>query len=75
MTPKELIKTDDKSNMSSKTAPALETTCRECEEPGNFMTPEGVLCSDHAVAATLSQERTKHDNPWFPIRLNRVSIG
>lgn len=44
--------------------------CAWCEKPAGFITPLGLLCADHAMAATLSQE--KGDDRWMPVPVNKT---
>ncbi len=50
-----------------------ETTkkhCELCEKPAGFITPLGLLCADHAMAATLNQERG--GDRWMPIPAHKT---
>jgi hypothetical protein len=44
--------------------------CSSCEKPAGFITPLGLLCADHAMAATLNQE--KGDDRWMPVPVNNT---
>lgn len=44
--------------------------CARCEKTGGFITPLGLLCADHAMAATLSQE--KGDDRWMPVPVHQA---
>jgi len=44
--------------------------CSWCEKPAGFITPLGLLCADHAMAATLNQE--KGDDRWMPVPVNKT---
>jgi hypothetical protein len=58
---------------SPATTVANETTkkhCEWCEKPAGFITPLGLLCADHAMAATLNQE--KGDDRWMPVPAHKA---
>lgn len=44
--------------------------CEWCEKPAGFITPLGLLCADHAMAATLNQE--KGDDRWLPVPVHKT---
>ncbi len=44
--------------------------CEWCEKPAGFITPLGLLCADHAMAATLNQE--KGDDRWMPVPVHKT---
>ena len=44
--------------------------CARCEKTAGFITPLGFLCADHAMAATLSQE--KGDDRWMPVPVHQA---
>lgn len=49
----------------SATGETTKKHCAWCEKPAGFITPLGLLCADHAMAATLNQE--KGDDRWMPV--------
>ncbi len=63
-------------NQTKQTSPAENATgdtkkhCEWCEKPAGFITPLGLLCADHAMAATLNQE--KGDDRWMPIPAHKT---
>jgi hypothetical protein len=59
------------STTSTETLPSGKSyPCAWCEMTGEFITPLGLLCADHAMAATLSQE--KSDDRWMPVPVHQV---
>ena len=61
----------------TKASPAKNITgetkkrCESCERPAGFITPLGLLCADHAMAATLDQE--KGDDRWMPVPVHKTN--
>lgn len=64
-------------NQTKQASPAENVTgettkkhCEWCEKPAGFITPLGLLCADHAMAATLNQE--KSDDRWMPVPAHKT---
>lgn len=51
--------------VGSDTTTELMSTCSQCDSPGVFFTPEGLLCARHTLA------RLSEDDPWIPVRRKR----
>ena len=66
-----MTQTTKSSPTSTETLPSGKShPCAKCEKTGGFITPLGLLCADHAMAATLSQE--KGDDRWMPVPVNHA---
>jgi hypothetical protein len=66
-----MTQTTKSSPNSTKTLPSGKShPCARCEKTGGFITPLGLLCADHAMAATLSQE--KGDDRWMPVPVHQA---
>jgi hypothetical protein len=65
-----MTQTTKSSPANTETLPSGKNRpCARCENIGGFITPLGLLCADHAMAATLSQE--KGDDRWMPVPVHQ----
>lgn len=61
--------TEQASPAGTVTEASTKKRCAWCEKPAGFITPLGLLCADHAMAATLNQE--KGDDRWMPVPVRK----
>lgn len=64
-----MTQTKEASPADKVTTESAKKHCAQCEKPAGFITPLGLLCADHAMAATLNQE--KGDDRWMPVPVHK----
>ena len=45
-------------------------TCVRCDEPGAYITPEGLYCEEHA-AEHASRDLALGEESWLPLRVDQ----
>lgn len=45
-------------------------TCVRCDQPGAYITPEGLYCEDHAAEHT-SRDLEPGEETWIPLRVDQ----
>jgi hypothetical protein len=54
--------------MMDKAVTRKRRTCVLCDEPGTFITPDGLYCDEHALAVAAEEGEGEE---WLPLRVEQ----